>query len=256
MVLQHVDVGKLMGAMSESSTPSISGTPTSGVSSIMQPNPSSSSPGSIITEVIKEIGKQLEEIPKDTSNTSNRFFRDVGKNRSTNVHTNVPTNTNIPTIKNEPSSKDLKEISRVNWRAQIETGIIGSIFGSTAAYIVYYIGFAISLVFKLFILFIIFNICVIIHKAIQALLDVSHKFMGGIKSSLSDINGFLNKVGLDFTIPGVKFELFGKRIDSGNIARINWFPFTNSLGNPINKVDSAKNAIPKIIILNFIKIFF
>jgi hypothetical protein len=250
MVLQHVDVGKLMSAMSESNTPSISGTPTSsvsGIASVMQPTSSTGSTGStgsIITDVIEKIGKKIQEMPNsntsDSSTNTNRFFRDVGKNLPTNTNTN--TNTNVPIKKDGPSSKELKEISNNNRRAEIETGIVGSIFGSTPAYIVYYILFAISLAFRLFILFIIFNICVVIHKAIQLSLDATHKVMGGVKTSLTDINGFLNKVGFKFTIPGMK--------------KIKWFPFNNSLGNPINKVDSAKRAIPKDandVIINMIR---
>lgn len=266
MVLQHVDMGKLMNAMSESNTPSISPTLSINPSSTTNLTNPSNLTSSIITGVIQEIGKQLDEIPKKSSNTSNRFFRDIGKKNTISTSTNPISTNPISTnaISNEtseskgPSSKDLKEISKINWRAHIETGLIGSIFGSTAAYIIYYIIFAISLAFKLFILFIIFNICVIIHKAIQVILDASHKVMGGVKNSLSDINGFLNKVGFDFTIPGVSFHYNPLNIhwNSGDIARINWYPFTDSLGVPISKIQSAVNSIPRDatdVIINMIR---
>jgi len=180
-----------------------------------------------------------------TTNTSNRIFRDVGKKpENTQIIKNVKIENDN---ENKVSLNELKKISKNNWRAQIETGFIASIFGSTFAYILYYIMFAISLAFRLFILFIIFNICVIIYKGIQLALDVSHTVMGGVKKSLSDINGFLNKVGMDFTIPGVNLDInaLGIHWHSGDIARINWFPFTNSLGKPISEVTRADNAFPR-----------
>jgi hypothetical protein len=177
----------------------------------------------------------------NNSNTSNnRFFRDVGKK-------NKNTNQSNPTNKNESKSglsyKELKEISKNNWRALIETGIIGSLFGSTVAYIIYYINFAISISFKLFILFIIFNICVIIYKAIQMSLDVSHKVMGGVKSSISGINNLLNQIGINFVVPGISIPAI--RFRTGDLFKLNWYPFKNSLGGPLNKIDSAVRAIPR-----------
>lgn len=252
MVLQQVDIGKLMSAMSESNTPSIDATPTS--STMINPalNPSTTNPtnqiGSVITGVIQEIGKQLEEMPKESS-TSNRFFRDVGKKNTISTISNT-----IPSETKGPSYKDLKEIRNNNQRAEIETGMVGSTFGSTPAYIVYYSIFAISLAFRLFILFIIFNICVIIHKAIQKILDVSHTVMGGVKNSISGINNLLNQIGINFVVPGISIPAI--RFRTGDLFKLNWYPFKNSLGGPLNKIDSAVRAIPRDatdVIINMIR---
>jgi len=235
-------------------------------SGFMQPT---SFEGQLFNTVLSKLAKKFVENSgeSNTSGTSNisssnssssnssssnttRFFRDVGKKNE--VTTNKITNTE--TKPKGPSYKELKEISKNNWRAQIETGFIGSTFGAPVAYILYYIGFVISLSFKLFILFIIFNICVIIHKAIQKILDVSHIFMGGIKNSVSGINNFLNQIGINFVVPGISIPAI--RFRTGDLFKLNWYPFKNSLGGPLSKIDSAVRAIPRDatdVIINMIR---
>jgi hypothetical protein len=166
------------------------------------------------------------------------MFRDVGKKpENTQIIKNVQTeNKTENNIENKVSYAELKQISKNNWRAQIETSFIASIFGSTVAYILYYIMFAISLAFRLFILFIIFNICVIIHKAIQMSLDVSHKVLGGIKKTFVGANNFLNKIGFDFVVPGISIPAI--RFRTGDLFKFNWYPFKNSL----IKLNSSKQA--------------
>lgn len=271
-----------MNAKSESNTPSIDPTSINPTSMIKPANTNPSNPTStIITDVIQEIGKKIDEMPKESSNpqisktsnthtsnpqisNSNRFFRDVGKknpitanpitaNPITTTANPITTTVTAKPISNEtseskgPSYKELKEISKNNWRAYIETGLIGSLFGSTPAYVIHYVNLAVSLMFKLFILFIIFNICVVIHNAIQMGLDLFHTLMGGVKKSLSDVNNLLNQIGFDFVIPGVRLDInaLGIHWNSGDIAHINWYPFTDSLGGPLGDVQSAINAIPR-----------
>ena len=222
-------------------------------SEFMQPN---SFEGQLFNTVLEKIAEKIVEIPDEPDKSSNtsysnttRFFRDLGKK---SVNTIEPSNTESK-IKG-PSSKELKEISRINWRAYIESGWFAAMFGSTAAYIMYYINFAISLAFKLFILFIIFNICVIIYKAIQKILDVSHTVMGGVKNSISGINNLLNQIGINFVVPGISIPAI--RFRTGDLFKLNWYPFKNSLGGPLNKIDSAVRAIPRDatdVIINMIR---
>jgi hypothetical protein len=150
--------------------------------------------------------------------------------------------------------KELKEISDNNWRAYIETGLIGTFLGATPAYIAYYVNLAISLAFKLFILFIIFNICVIIHNAIQKILDACHTVIGGVKNVFVDANDFLNQIGIKFEVPGINIPAI--RFSTPPLFKLNWFPFTNSLIDPINKITAADEAVPRQamdVIINMIR---
>jgi hypothetical protein len=74
-------------------------------------------------------------------------------------------------------------------------------------------------------------------------LDVSHKVLGGIKKTFVGANNFLNKIGFDFVVPGISIPAI--RFRTGDLFKFNWYPFKNSLIDPINKITSADNAFPK-----------
>lgn len=138
--------------------------------------------------------------------------------------------------------QELLQIKKNNHRAEIETGIIGSIFGPTAAYIIFYIGATFNILYSAFMAFIIFTICLVIYKVIQLGLDISHKVVTGLGKTMQDA---VNKA----VIPG--FKIMGFRIPE--------LKLLGFLQGPANDVKKADSKIPQTayeVILLIIKAFF
>jgi hypothetical protein len=145
-------------------------------------------------------------------------------------------------IKGAITTEDLIQIKKNNRRAEIETGFIALTFGVSFAYVLVYVSIIFGFLFKAFVLFIIFNICVIIYKTIQFGLDISLKIVGGIGDTMQKtVDGAVIK---GFKIMGIK------------VPEVRLLSF---LQGPTNKVKDAKNKIPKEawnVILEIIKEFF
>ena len=174
----------------------------------------------------------------------------VEPNELKDIQLNVSQINQIHEIKGESLIKggtsiptpDLLQIKKNNRRAEIETGLVASICGVSFAYFLVYAGIIFGFLFKLFVLFIIFNICVIIYKTIQFGLDASRKIVGGIGDTMQKaVDGAV--------IPG--FEIMGFTIPD--------IKLLGFLQDPTDKVQNAKKKIPREaweVILEIIKGFF
>jgi hypothetical protein len=105
-----------------------------------------------------------------------------------------------------------------------------------------YIGTIIGFLFQLFILFIIFNICLIIYKTIQIGLDVSHTVVGGIANTMQK------------TVDGAKIGPF--RLGPIKIPEIKFLGFLQGPTDDVKRADSKIPVKASDVIIDLIKSFF
>lgn len=162
--------------------------------------------------------------------------------------------TNTPASDSNTSSEDSKMVGGnsetqaqlvkrrdENFRAQIETGFVAAIFGSTVAYTIYYLGVLFSTLYGLMMAFIVFNICLIIYQAIQKVLDACRAVVGGVAKTMQTA---IDKAVIKLKLGKLKFPTI---------------KLLGFLQGPANKVKAANDKIPEHayqVILNIVFAFF